>query len=505
MTNKRIFFSVGEPSGDLHASNLILDLKKQFEERQDCDQGTNLPSTNDSASIDFTGFGGPKMATVGCELLEDLTQHAVMFLSGVISKYAKFRRLLKDADKVFRTKPIDLVVLIDYSGFNWHVAKAAKKHGIPVVFYGIPQMWAWAPWRVRKMRRNVNLGICKLPFEKKWLEDRNCEAEYVGHPFFDEMDRQVIDQDYVSEFRTKNLTLNDASADSSSVSSADSFDEEAGGEIGIDRTQGSKQSLVKNSIQSTIQSSIHSSKQKDLVTILPGSRVQEIKNCLPIFLKTAEKIKKQRPDTEFVVSCLNDDQKKLALEIQTTENVGIDIRIEGGKTPELVHLAKCCVACSGSVSLELMHREKPTVIYYRLPKLFFAMQKLFLRIKYITLVNLLWSKSIKRNGMSVYDPDSSSAEQLPFPEYLSTVDKSTEIAGQIVSLLNDPTVYEERKSMLRSLKQQYGAAGASHRAATVIMDRFLNPRANDTTRTSDTNTESDASSGSRSGFISEVA
>lgn len=483
MTNKRIFFSVGEPSGDLHASNLILDLKKQFGERQDCDQGTNLPSANDSASIEFTGFGGPKMAAVGCELLEDLTQHAVMFLSGVISKYAKFRRLLKDAEKVFRNEQIDLVVLIDYSGFNWHVAKAAKKHGIPVVFYGIPQMWAWAPWRVRKMRRNVNLGICKLPFEKKWLEDRNCEAEYVGHPFFDEMDRQVIDQSYVSEFRTKNLTL--------AVSSADSFKEEAGGEIGIDRDR--------------TPSSVQSSMQKDLVTILPGSRVQEIKNCLPIFLKTAEKIKKQRPETEFVVSCLNDDQKKLAIEIQRTENVGIDIRIEGGKTPELVHLAKCCMACSGSVSLELMHREKPTVIYYRLPKLFFAMQKLFLRIKYITLVNLLWSKSIKRNGMSVYDPDSSSAEQLPFPEYLSTVDKSTEIAGQIVRLLDDPTVYEERKSMLQSLKQQYGASGASHRAATVIMDRFLSPRSGGETRTPNTSSQSDTSSGSRPGYVSEVA
>lgn len=486
MTKKRIFFSVGEPSGDLHASNLILDLKKQFDERQDCDQGSPLLNANDSASIEFTGFGGPKMAAVGCELLEDLTQHAVMFLSGVISKYAKFRRLLKDADKVFASEPIDLVVLIDYSGFNWHIAKAAKKRGIPVVFYGIPQMWAWAPWRVRKMRRNVNLGICKLPFEKKWLEDRNCEAEYVGHPFFDEMDRQVIDQHYVSAFRTKNRLHADTSGDSSVDLSNGVSNEEASGEIGIDPT--------------------HGGNQKDLVTILPGSRVQEIKNCLPIFLRAAEKINKKRPETEFVVSCLNEDQKKLALEIQTTENVGIDVQIEGGRTPELVHLAKCCMACSGSVSLELMHREKPTVIYYRLPKLFFAMQKLFLRIKYITLVNLLWSKSIKRNGMSVYDPDSSSAEQLPFPEYLSTVDKSTEIAGQIVRLLNDPTVYLERKSMLQSLKQQYGDSGASRRAAAVIMDRFLIPRSGGLSRISlDTNDQSDKSSQRPSGFVSEVA
>ena len=433
MTKKRIFFSVGEPSGDLHASNLILDLKKQFDERDLKSQEIG----DNSSAIEFTGFGGPKMSAVGCELLEDLTQHAVMFLSGVISKYAKFRRLLKDAEKVFRSESIDLVVLIDYSGFNWHVAKAAKKNGIPVVFYGIPQMWAWAPWRVRKMRRNVDLGICKLPFEKQWLEDRNCEAEYVGHPFFDEMDRQIIDHKYVAKFRVENLVT--------------------------------EQHLIAENVSELK----NVAPQKDLVTILPGSRIQEIKNCLPIFLRAAESIKKQRPQTEFVVSCLNEDQKKLAIEIQANENVGMEFQIEGGKTPELVHLAKCCIACSGSVSLELMHREKPTVIYYRLSKLFFAMQKLFLRIKYITLVNLLWSKSIKRNGMAVYDPDSPNAEQLPFPEYLTTVDKSKEIADQIVKLLNDPVVFQERTSMLRTLKQRYGAAGASQRAAAVISDRFL--------------------------------
>ncbi len=465
MTKKRIFFSVGEPSGDLHASNLILDLKKQLNERDSGDQQIN----DKSSAIEFTGFGGPKMSDVGCELLEDLTQHAVMFLSGVISKYAKFRRLLKDAEKVFRSESIDLVVLIDYSGFNWHVAKAAKKHGIPVVFYGIPQMWAWAPWRVRKMRRNVNLGICKLPFEKQWLEDRHCDAEYVGHPFFDEMDRQKIDQNYVAKFRDENL-------------------------LAEQRWVGGDASELKNVSQ-----------PRDLVTILPGSRIQEIKNCLPIFLRTAENIKKQRPQTEFVVSCLNEDQKKLAIDIQANENVGTEIQIEGGKTPELVHLAKCCIACSGSVSLELMHREKPTVIYYRLSKLFFAMQKLFLRIKYITLVNLLWSKSIKRKGMAVYDPDSPNAEQLPFPEYLTTVDKSEEMAGQIVQLLNDPTAFEERTSMLRSLKQRYGAAGASQRAATLIIDRFLQAEGRDAS-TADRNDGRPASpKGKPTEYVSDVA
>ena len=108
MTTKRIFFSVGEPSGDLHASNLILDLDRK--------------ASRAGLQLKCFGFGGPKMAGVGCELLEDLTQHAVMFLSGVISKIAKFRQLLRDADQVFAKGEVDVVVLIDYSGFNWLVA-----------------------------------------------------------------------------------------------------------------------------------------------------------------------------------------------------------------------------------------------------------------------------------------------------------------------------------------------------------------------------------------------
>lgn len=410
MTKKRIFFSVGEASGDLHASNLILDLKTI---RPDFD-------------FTFFGYGGPKMADVGCNLLEDLTQHAVMFLTGIFSKIAKFRRLLKQAEEVFKNQQVDLVVLIDYSGFNWHVARRAKKYGIPVVFYGIPQMWAWAPWRVRKMRKYVDLGICKLPFEKKWLEDRQCKAEYVGHPFFDEMDRQDFDQDFESKIRA---------------------------DLG----------------------------EQELVTILPGSRRQELASNIPVFLRTAELVHKDRPQTQFVVSCLDDSQKEQAESIireQFAENefVQTKIKVFGGRTPELVRIAKCCLACSGSVSLELMYREKPTVIHYRLANLLFQLQKVMLRVKYITLVNLLWTDSIQRKGMKVYNPDTAGAENIPFVEYLTNADRANEMKDQIIRLLDDQVFYDDKKQMLRLLKEKYGQPGASSRAAKLLVDRFLDSK-----------------------------
>lgn len=411
MTTKRIFFSVGEPSGDLHASNLILDLDRK--------------ASRAGLQLKCFGFGGPKMAGVGCELLEDLTQHAVMFLSGVISKIAKFRQLLRDADQVFAKGEVDVVVLIDYSGFNWLVAKRAHRFGIPVVFYGIPQMWAWAPWRVRKMRKFVTLGLCKLPFEKKWLEDRHCQAEYVGHPFFDEMQRQEIDVEFVNRFRQEHLAGEDTDA--------------------------------------------------DLVTILPGSRTQEIRSNLPALLRTAKRVKESRPETRFVVSCLNREQQQLAESVAEEAGLAKIAMMDGNRTPELIHLAKCCLACSGSVSLELMYREKPTIIHYKLPRHLFLLQKLFLRVKYITLVNLLWSQTISRNGMSVYDPDSSKAEPVPFPEYLTTSDKSVEMSSQLIKLLENRNAFQQKVGMLQDLKRNFGHPGASEHAAGVICDRFLSP------------------------------
>ena len=409
MDQKRIFFSVGEPSGDLHASNLILDFRNQ------------APVNTD---FEFFGFGGPKMADVGCHLLEDMTQHAVMFLSGVLAKIAKFRRLLRQAEEVFSSQQVDLVILIDYSGFNWHVARRAKKHGIPVVFYGIPQMWAWAPWRVKKMRKYVDLGICKLPFEKDWLEQRNCRAEYVGHPFFDEMERQKYDTDFEQRIRE---------------------------ELKLD--------------------------QNELVTLLPGSRTQELKSNLPLFVKTARLIQQKRPSTRFAISCLDENQRKLAgeilAEIPEASEFLEGVPLLGGRTAELIRLAKCCLACSGSVSLELMYRETPTVIHYRLPRHLFMAQRLFLGIKYITLVNLLSTDSIRRQGRQVYDPDDAGAEKVPFPEYLTCGDKSREMSRQLLNLLNDETLFRQRVQMLQELKREVGHPGASSRAANLLLDRFF--------------------------------
>src|ERR1051325_6441696 len=163
----RIFFSVGEPSGDIHGANLIRCLQ---ELRPD---------------VECVGFGGDNMAKAGAQLLFPLTQLAVMGFTQVLSILPQAISLISKADRYFRHHRPDAVVLIDFPGFNWWIARRAHYHKIPVYYFVPPQLWAWASWRVKKMQRWVDHVLCTLPFEVDWYRQRGIEADYVGHPFFD--------------------------------------------------------------------------------------------------------------------------------------------------------------------------------------------------------------------------------------------------------------------------------------------------------------------------------
>ena len=179
----RIFFSAGEPSGDQHAAHLIQELRAR------------------NPKIQTEGFGGPEMQKQGCLLLFELTQLAVMGFLRVVPMLAKFRRLVIQAEAFFDDAPPDAVVLVDFPGFNWWIAKAAKRRGIPVFYYMPPQLWAWAPWRIRRVRKWVDHVICALPFEYEWYKSRGVNAIWVGHPFFDEVASHKLDSELVKELR----------------------------------------------------------------------------------------------------------------------------------------------------------------------------------------------------------------------------------------------------------------------------------------------------------------
>lgn len=317
----RLFFSVGEPSGDLHAANLIRALAPR------------VPLT-------ARGLGGPRMREAGCELVHDMSDLAVMGLWPVLAKLPQFVRLRREVDRLLADWRPDAVVLVDYPGFNWHVARSAKRRGIPVVYYGLPQLWAWASWRVSKVRRWVDHALCKLPFEQAWFAAHGCRATYVGHPYFDELRHQRLDAAFLQRLSAAGARW---------------------------------------------------------VTLLPGSRDHEVRQNLPTLLRAARRIFEQAPDVHFAIASYNAAQAERARQMVARGSVSADVFV--GRTPELIAGATCCLACSGSVSLELLYHATPGVIVYRVGWATYQVMRHLVNVRYITLVNLLASRQPLVRGL----------------------------------------------------------------------------------------------------------
>ena len=318
----RIFISTGEPSGDLHAANLIRGLRRR------------LPDA------EFLGFGGPRMASAGARLLYPLTDLAVMWLVQVLANLHVFIRLLRRAERSFREERPDAVVLIDYPGFNWEVAKRARAEGIPVIYYVPPQLWAWAGWRVSKIRNYVDHVLCTLPFEVPWYQARGFEgAVDVGHPYFDELAERQVDADFVDQQRAR------------------------GGRV---------------------------------VVLLPGSRTQEVERNFPMMLRAAAIVAAEHPEARFEVACLHDRHRERCASL-IAEEPGADrlpITLHSGRTPELIRSADLAWAVSGSVGLELMVEALPTVVVYKMGAAHLQLARRIIRVSYFSLVNLLADREL---------------------------------------------------------------------------------------------------------------
>jgi lipid-A-disaccharide synthase len=388
-----IFFSAGEPSGDLHAANLMREIARRH------------------PRVEFVGYGGPRMAEAGCRLHADLTALAVMWILRVLINIHKFAFLVSLADRYFRHHRPDAVVLVDYPGFNWWIARRAKAHRIPVFYYAPPQVWAWASWRVSKMRRFVDHVLCSLPFEATWFRDHGCHATFVGHPYFDEVREQRLNGVFLASERAK------------------------GG---------------------------------PLVTILPGSRTQEVSENLRWFLKAAALVHARVPEARFAIAAFKAKQAEFARAAIAALELPIEVHV--GRTPELIHLADCCLAVSGSVSLELLHHAKPTVVLYWINHLAFFVQRYFRRVKYITLVNLLTTDEIFPKDLTPYHPQQEGAERVLFPEYLTCEDKSRDLAEHIVGWLTNNGARHKLSARLAELRDAIGHGGASKTAARYILD-----------------------------------
>ena len=157
----------GEASGDIYGAYVVMAIK----ELDPC--------------IEFFGLGGPEMERAGVRIIHQLSAMAVVGMTEIIPKSRYIFRALRELKQSLHVTPPDLLILIDYPGFNLHLAKKAHSLGIPVLYYIPPQVWAWREGRVRKIAKRVDRVAVILPFEKEFYRKHGLKAEYVGHPLLD--------------------------------------------------------------------------------------------------------------------------------------------------------------------------------------------------------------------------------------------------------------------------------------------------------------------------------
>lgn len=221
---KKIFWVVGDPSADFHCARVIQELKIL------------------APHIENIGLGGPQMAKAGFNLLYDLCSDAIMGFVEVLTHLTKIKRLLAQTEKwILDHNPIG-IVLVDYPGFNLHLASKLKKRGIPMVYYISPQVWAWKRNRVKKIANLVSKMLVIFPFEVEIYKKAGVDCEYVGHPLLDRIPEARKPLAYSPPYK---------------------------------------------------------------IALLPGSRRQEIKRILPTMIQTAKEFKREYPDTHFFSSSAN--------------------------------------------------------------------------------------------------------------------------------------------------------------------------------------------------------
>jgi lipid-A-disaccharide synthase len=312
----KYYIIAGEASGDLHASNLMEEIKKK------------------DPRAHFRCWGGDRMQAGGAELVKHIRDLAFMGFAEVVLNlrtiYANFRLCKRD---LLAWKP-DVLILVDYPGFNMRMAAFAKAHGIPVVYYVSPQIWAWNQGRVKKIRRTVDRMLVILPFEKAFYARFGMEVDYVGHPLLDALETPGTERQ-LDGFRKRNRLPD-----------------------------------------------------KPLVAILPGSREQEISRLLPGMLAAS----KNFPSFHFVVAGLSMLPAANYAHVPLPENVSLVF----DQTHALLSCAEAALVTSGTATLETALFEVPMVVCYKAGRVSYHIARKLVKVKYISLVNLVMDQELVR-------------------------------------------------------------------------------------------------------------
>ncbi len=307
------YIIAGEASGDLHASNLMKALKEE-------DRDTN-----------FRVWGGDLMEAAGGELVKHYRDLAFMGFIEVVQNLRTILNNIKFCKKDILQYQPDVLILVDYPGFNLRIAKWAKKQGIKVFYYISPQIWAWNSKRVHQIKKDIDRMFVILPFEKDFYKKYDMDVDFIGHPLLDVVHDRKVSPDF------------------------------------------------KN---------VHGLSEKPIVALLPGSRKQEISKMLSVMLTVVP----QFPDYQFVIGAA--PSMPLNFYENILNDSSSNVKVVQNKTYDLLQLASAALVTSGTATLETGLFKVPQVVCYKGSTLSYSIAKKLVNVKYISLVNLILDRPL---------------------------------------------------------------------------------------------------------------
>jgi lipid-A-disaccharide synthase len=310
----------GEASGDIYGAGLI--------------KAVQLQDTN----IAFFGIGGKRMREVGADTLVDSSEMAVVGLVEVLKHFDVIASAFLKLKKILLTTPPDLLILIDYPGFNLRLAKVAKRAGVKVLYYISPQIWAWHQGRVKKIKRLVDHMAVILPFEAPFYEKAGVPVSFVGHPMADLVKVSLSRVEAAASFKLDSC--------------------------------------------------------RQIVGLFPGSRRSEISRLLPTILESAQLLYQKFPDIQFVLplaSTLRDDDLTPYL-----VKVNLPITIVHERMHDLIRACDAVISVSGTVTLEIALVGTPMVIIYKLSPVTYQLAVRLIKVDHIGLCNIVAGETVAK-------------------------------------------------------------------------------------------------------------
>ena len=368
----KYYLIVGEASGDLHASNLMKALQKE------------------DLQADFRFWGGDKMAAVGGQLVKHYRDLAFMGIIEVLKNLPTIKRNFKSCKEDILNYEPDVLILIDYSGFNLRMAKWAKQQGLKVFYYIAPQVWASRSDRAKEIKQYVDQLFATLPFEPAFYKKYGMSINFVGHPLLDVVNHYSFNSSFLSEHHIN----------------------------------------------------------RPIIALLPGSRKQEINKVLEVLLSIVGFFK----DYQFIIAAAPAIPLSFYKDIIGKTASSSSIKLISGSTYDILKNAKAAIVTSGTATLETALLNVPQVVCYKGNWLSYQIAKRFIKVPYISLVNLIVDKELVKE--------------------LIQHDLTVAHVRQELELLLD----EERASSIKegyhAIRMALGEQGASERTAE-LMVRYL--------------------------------